>query len=943
MKIRKIFAVMFMMLMTFGASAQMEQMPPIPVDDAVRIGHLDNGLTYYIRHNDYPEHRVNFYIAQRVGSIQEEESQRGLAHFLEHMAFNGSKHFNGEGNSIIDYTRSLGVAFGKDLNAYTSIAETVYNINDVPSTRQSAIDSCLLILKDWSCGLLLTDEEIDKERGVIHEEWRMRNSGSQRMIENQLPKLYPGSKFGSRMPIGLMEVVDNFKYSELRDYYHKWYHPGNQALVIVGDIDVDHIEAELKSLFADVPLLENAAPIVDEPVPDNEEPIICVDKDKEQQYSIVEVMFKHDAMPKEEKGSMMYMIVDYAKSMMAQMLNARLDEMGQDADCPYVQAGGYDGQYLFANTKDAFTLSAMPKEGKTNEAVQAVVTEALRAAKFGFTETEYIRAREEYMSRLEKQYNNRNQISNESLAMQYYRNFLDNEPIPSIEQEYQVMQMLVPNLPVDLVNQLLPELINTDGKNLVVLNFNQEKDGAVYPTSETLLGAVKAAESAPIEAYVDNVKQEPLIATLPKAGKIVKETENTLLGYKELTLSNGARVILKKTDFKEDEIKMTARQRGGASVYGEKDWANTNLLSAVTLMGTGLGNFSKTELEKALAGKQVHVGMIMDEYQDVVNGQSTVKDLETMFQLTYLNFTAISKDEKSFNQIYSMLETSLKNKDLTPESVFNDSVNYIVNNRTWRNRPFGVEELQMLDYDRCLEIAKERTANAANYTFYFIGNFDEAAIRPLIEQYIASLPGKKGKQSSWVDNDEHPHGQTIEHFEHKSETPKAIAQIYWFDDQTPFSLENSVKADILGQVLAKIYLQKIREDESAAYSASAQGFSSIRGSRPFTGIIAYCPIKPEKADICLNIMQDEIEKACSEIDATTLKEIKELLLKDHGTELKENDYWLSTICRYVDRGIDTHSTYEQIVNAQTPESIAAFAKQLLDTNNKVEIVMLPAE
>ena len=835
------------------------------------------------------------------------------------------------------------MAFGKDLNAYTSIAETVYNINDVPSTRQSAIDSCLLILKDWSCGLLLTDEEIDKERGVIHEEWRMRNSGSQRMIENQLPKLYPGSKFGSRMPIGLMEVVDNFKYSELRDYYHKWYHPGNQALVIVGDIDVDHIEAELKSLFADVPLLENAAPIVDEPVPDNEEPIICVDKDKEQQYSIVEVMFKHDAMPKEEKGSMMYMIVDYAKSMMAQMLNARLDEMGQDADCPYVQAGGYDGQYLFANTKDAFTLSAMPKEGKTNEAVQAVVTEALRAAKFGFTETEYIRAREEYMSRLEKQYNNRNQISNESLAMQYYRNFLDNEPIPSIEQEYQVMQMLVPNLPVDLVNQLLPELINTDGKNLVVLNFNQEKDGAVYPTSETLLGAVKAAESAPIEAYVDNVKQEPLIATLPKAGKIVKETENTLLGYKELTLSNGARVILKKTDFKEDEIKMTARQRGGASVYGEKDWANTNLLSAVTLMGTGLGNFSKTELEKALAGKQVHVGMIMDEYQDVVNGQSTVKDLETMFQLTYLNFTAISKDEKSFNQIYSMLETSLKNKDLTPESVFNDSVNYIVNNRTWRNRPFGVEELQMLDYDRCLEIAKERTANAANYTFYFIGNFDEAAIRPLIEQYIASLPGKKGKQSSWVDNDEHPHGQTIEHFEHKSETPKAIAQIYWFDDQTPFSLENSVKADILGQVLAKIYLQKIREDESAAYSASAQGFSSIRGSRPFTGIIAYCPIKPEKADICLNIMQDEIEKACSEIDATTLKEIKELLLKDHGTELKENDYWLSTICRYVDRGIDTHSTYEQIVNAQTPESIAAFAKQLLDTNNKVEIVMLPAE
>ena len=943
MKIRKIFAVMFMMIMAFGASAQMEQMPPIPVDDAVRIGHLDNGLTYYIRHNDYPEHRVNFYIAQRVGSIQEEESQRGLAHFLEHMAFNGSKHFNGEGNSIIDYTRSLGVAFGKDLNAYTSIAETVYNINDVPSTRQSAIDSCLLILKDWSCGLLLTDEEIDKERGVIHEEWRMHNSGSQRMIESQLPKLYPGSKFGLRMPIGLMEVVDNFKYNELRDYYHKWYHPGNQALVIVGDVDVDHIEAELKNLFADVPKLENAAPIVDELVPDNEEPIICIDQDKEQQYSIVEVMFKHDATPKEEKSSMMYMLEDYAKDMMASMLNARLDEMGKEADCPYIQAGGGDGQYLFANTKDAFTLSAVPKEGMTNEATQAIVTEALRAAKFGFTETEYIRAREEYLSRLEKQYNDRNQISNDRLARQYYRNFLDNEPIPSIEQEYQIMQQIAPMLPVDLINQLLPELINTDGKNLVVLNFNQEKDGAVYPTSESLLGAVQGAENAHIEAYVDNVKQEPLIAKMPKKGKIVKETENAQFGYKELTLSNGARVILKKTDYKEDEIQMTARQRGGASLYGEEDWANTGLLSAITIMGTGLGNFSKTELEKAMAGKQAQVNFTMDDYFDEVVGQSTVKDLETLFQLTYLNFTAISKDEKAYNQIYSILENSLKNKDLTPESVFSDSVQYILNNYNWRNRPFGINELQGLNYDRCLEIAKERTANAANYTFYFVGNFDEATIRPLIEQYIASLPAKKGKPSSWIDNAEHPHGQTIKHFEHKSETPKAIAQVYWYDDQTPYSLENSVKADMLGQVLAKIYLQKIREDESAAYSAGSQGFCSLKGNRPFTGIVAYCPVKPEKADLCLEIMQSEIEKACSEIDETTLKEIKELMLKDHGTELKENDYWMDAIARYVDRGIDTHTAYEEIVNAQTTETLAAFARQLLNANNKVEVLMLPAE
>ena len=691
MKMKKIFAVMFMMLMTFSVNvAKAQQMGPIPVDDQVRVGKLDCGLTYYIRHNDYPEHRVNFYIAQRVGSIQEEESQRGLAHFLEHMAFNGSEHFNGEGKSIIDYTRSLGVAFGKDLNAYTSIAETVYNINDVPSTRQSAIDSCLLILKDWSNGLLLTDEEIDKERGVIHEEWRLRRSAQQRMLENQLETLYPGSKYGKRMPIGLMSVVDNFKYNELRDYYHKWYRPDNQALVIVGDVDVDHIEAQIKELFKGLPAPDpNAAQVVDEPVPDNEEPIIVIDKDKEQQYSQVMVMFKHEAFPKEMKGDMVYMLTDYLTSMMGSMLNDRLSEKAQEPDCPYLQASAYDGNYLFANTVDAFTLGIMPKEGMAEAATQAVVTEAMRAAKHGFTATEYDRAKEEYLSRLERQYNERNKISNGRLAAQYYRNYLDNEPMPSIEQEYEIMKQLVPMIPVDLVNQMMPELISTDGKNLVVMNFNQEKDDAVYPTAEGLKTAVDAGLNAQVEAFVDNVKQEPLISKMPKKGKIKKESYNSQFDYKELELSNGARVILKKTNFKENEIRMVARARGGQSLYGENDLANVGLLSYITMM-SGKGNFSFTELQKATAGKQASAGLSMNEYTDVVSGQSTVKDLETMFQLAYLTFTDIRKDEKSYGQLMGQLETMLKNQGLTPEQAFSDSVEYTLNNHDWRSKPFHV-------------------------------------------------------------------------------------------------------------------------------------------------------------------------------------------------------------------------------------------------------------
>ena len=570
------------------------------------------------------------------------------------------------------------------------------------------------------------------------------------------------------------------------------------------------------------------------------------------------------------------------------------------------------------------------------------MTEAMRAAKYGFTATEYSRAQEEYMSRLEKQYNERNKIPNARLAAQYYRNYLDNEPIPSIEQEYEIMSQLAPMVPVEYINELLPKLITTDGKNLVVMNFNQEKDGAVYPTPDGLKTAIDAGLNANVEAYVDNVKQEPLIANLPKPGKITKEKENTVLGYKELELSNGARVILKKTDFKENEIRLNAFQRGGASLYDEKDWANTELMPAIVMM-SGLGNFSNTELKKATAGKQASVMMSMDTYEDEITGNSTVKDLETLFQLLYLNFTAINKDEKSYNQLMSQLETVLKNRDLDPENVFEDSVSYIFANHNWRNKPFTADALKNVDYDRALAIAKERTANAANYTFTFVGAFDEAVIRPYIEQYIASLPGQKGKQSSFVDVASHPQGQTISHFTRKSETPKAVAQIYWFDDKTPYTLENQIKANILGQVLSKIFLQKIREDESAAYSAGARGYSTYEGNKFLTAVMGYCPMKPEKADVALRIMNEEMVEACKSIDPTTLKEIKELFVKDLTTDFKENGYWVRTLHNYLFTGADSHTGILDIVNAQTPESIAAFAKQLLSAGNKVEVVMMPEE
>jgi len=938
MKVNKLFAVLLLMLVAFSANMMTAQEMTLPIDPAVRIGKLNNGLTYYIRHNNYPEQRANFYIAQRVGAMQEEDDQNGLAHFLEHMAFNGSEHFNGEGHRIDDYLQSKGYN-----NAYTNYTETVYIISDVPTTDQGVVDSCMLILKDWSHGLLLTDEEIDKERGVIHEEWRLGRDANDRMRSRQMETLFPGSKYAKRDVIGSMDVVDNFPYKVLRDYYDKWYRPDNQALVIVGDIDVDYIEAKIKDLFKNVPPpAADAAQVVPFPIPDNDEPIVAIDKDVEQQFSVVQLYFKHDIVEKEAKNSVDYLAAGYMKSMMGMMLNQRLQELAQDPNCPFLQAVAFDGKYMGANTKDAFTLIVVPKEGMTEAATQVGLTEVLRAAKYGFTATEYARAQENYQSSLERQYNERDKVHNSVYTTQCYRHFLDNEPLMSVEDNYEYMTAIAPQIPVEYINQLLTNLVRLDGKNMVVVNFNQEKDGAVYPTKEGMLNAVNAAETAEITPYVDNVKQEPLIAKLPKKGKIVNERNNETLGYKELELSNGARVLLKPTDFKQDEILMLARQRGGSSLYGEQDWANCEMFDDV-VESSGLGGFNNMELTKALAGKNVSVHQTLYTNYDYVTGNSNVKDLETLFQLVYLQFTDITKDEKNYNKLISTMDMVLKNKDLDPDNVFSDSLSYILNNYSWRSKPFAADDMKQVNYDRILEIAKERTANAANYTFMFVGSFDEAVIRPLIEQYIASLPAKKGVKSNWVNVAEHPVGQTIKHFTQKMETPKTTANINWYSTEIPYTLENGIKASLLGRILSRIYYDKIREDAGAAYSVGCFGRNSLEGDRPYTVITAYAPLKPEFTDMAVGVFNEEMMKACESIDPVKLEDFKTVMIKNHETQLKENSYWYNIIAGYADRGLDFHTGYEDIVKAQTPETIAAFARELMKAGNKVELVMSPEQ
>lgn len=939
MKLRNLLAAA--LLFVAGVAQAQMGLPTLPTDTAVRIGKLDNGLTYYIRYNNWPENRANFYIAQRVGSIQEEESQRGLAHFLEHMCFNGTKHF--PGNEVMRWCESIGVQFGGDLNAYTSIDQTVYNIDNVPTQRQSALDSCLLILADWAGDLTLDPKEIDEERGVIHEEWRLRTSAASRMFERNLEKLYPGSKYGLRYPIGLMSVIDNFQPKELRDYYEKWYHPSNQAIIVVGDVDVRHVEEQIKQLFGSRQNPENAAPIVDEQVPDNAEPIVIVDKDKEMRQNFVEVMVKHDPFPEDQKSSVVYLLNKYAIQAAMGMLNQRLTEVAQSADCPFASAQADDGSYIYAKTKDAFDLSIMPKDvAQTAASVTAAFTEARRAAEFGFTPTEYQRYQESWTSALDKKYSNKDKRYTSEFYAECREHFLNNEPMPALDDYYQLMKAIVPQIPVEMVNEVMKELVPANDTNLVVISFCTEKEGTVYPTEAELLSAVEAARKANITAYVDNVKNEPLITTLPKAGKIVKEVKDDRFGYTTLTLSNGATVVLKHTDYKKDQVLLSGTGFGSKSLYGPKDY--TNLQAFDDVIGiSGLGNFSSTELTKALAGKIANVNLSLGNFMTVAEGSSTPKDVETMLQMLYLYFTNINKDQKAYDNLMSQYELALKNRALSPEVALSDSLTATMYDHNPRLAPMTVERLKEVSYDRILEIAKERTANAKAWTFDIIGNYDEETIRPLICQWIASLPAK-GKVVKSERTSFRVKGKVENIFQRKQETPKCTAYMIWSNDDMPYTLENSIRADMAGQILTMVYLKKIREEASAAYSCGAYGRASLgRDGKHEISVLGFCPMKPEKKAEAVKIMNEEVAAMAHTVDADMLTKVKELMLKQADDRSKTNNYWDNIISTWYIFGIDEHTDYKKTVEAQTPESIAAFMTEFLKPGNQITVMMEPEE
>ena len=932
MRLRKIFAAALLLLSVGNAMAQM---PPIPVDKNVKIGHLENGLTYYIRHNAFPEHVASFYIAQKVGSINENDDQRGLAHLLEHLAFNGTEHF--KGNSLQDYLQSIGVEYGRNLNAYTSIDKTVYYFTDVPTTRTSAVDSCMLILKDWSNGISLTKEAINDERDVVHNEYRLRMVGQQLMLERNLPKLYQGEKYGYRMPIGLMSVVDGCDPETLRAYYRKWYRPDNQAIIIVGDIDVDHVEAQIKKLFSGIKVPKNAAKVVPVPVADNDTAIYVIDKNKEQKFDMINIMMKTDAYPDSLKGNMAYLVMGYLRSVVGSMFDARLAEQTREADCPFLQGSAGIGSYLISGTKDAFSISGVAKPGKVKEAYAAFLREAKRVRDFGFTATEYARAKENFMSGMETMYENRNKMKNEQFTTQYVDHFTDNEPIPSLEDEYKIYQMIVPSFTVEHINDAMKNLISETDTNFVSMVLMKEVEGVSYPTEQELAAIVKQVRGEKLEAYVDNVKQEPLMASAPKAGSIKKVVENKVLGFKKLTLSNGAKVVLKKTDYKDNEIRVAGSANVGYSAF-QNDPVNAANASTVWEV-SGLAGFTGNDLQKMLAGKQCSVGLTMSPFRHGIAGTSTPKDLETMMQLLYLSMTNLTKDEKAFENLKNTYVTVLSNKSNNPNMVYQDSIQstlYLGNKLALLP---NAEDIQNINYDRVLDMQKQLYGNAKDFTFYFVGNYDEKVLLPLIEQYIASLPNKGMK----LKNQKIPYakGEVKNIFTKAMENPQSQAREMWFVKLPAYTQKTAVLADISARLLEMKYLRSIREELSAAYSTGAScGLIFDYDGKLALTINGTAQLNPDKVDAAVPCFFKGMEETIAAPDANDLQKVKEILLKQAGVDEKTNSYWMQVLSMYDLRKVDTHTNYREMVKSVTAQQISDFLKNVvLKSGNHFEVIM----
>ena len=914
------------------------QQGKIDNDNTIRKGILPNGMTYYIRHNAQTKGVADFYIAQKVGSILEEKRQRGLAHFLEHMAFNGTKHFPGNTlqPGIVAWCESVGIKFGANLNAYTSVDQTVYNISAAPVTREGVIDSCLLILNDWSHELLLTDKEIDKERGVIEEEWRTRRSGMamQRLSEQAMPVIYAGTKYSDCMPIGNIDIVRTFPYNDLRDYYSKWYRPDLQAIIVVGDINEDKIEEKIKKLFAKIPLPQNPAHRIYYPIGNNEKMILYTATDKEQPTVNFTLYMKRDVTPKQERNTIQNYADDYKTNILRMAINDRLEELSRTKNAPFISASVRSGNFFLASTKDAFELSGVLKEGKAIEAIQLLVGEVERARANGITIDELKRGKAEMLSYAENDYNDRSNRRNGEFVEQCVQNFLEETPIIEPEKELEMVRKLDKTVTIDDVNALAKTIITN--QNQVVTMFGPDKNTFKMPTNSSIENTILKAQKQHYTPYkTQNTLTERLITKLPKPGSIISE-RTYKYGYTEFTLSNGLKVYVRPTNFEPDEVNLKLFSLGGKNIYPDSEMPNLTYLMAGATIG-GVAQYNDLTLEKMLAGKTATVTPFIDNDTRGMAGTSNVKDTKTLLELVYLYFTQPRKDPQAFKNLMEQQQEFLTNAHVNPMLAYNDTLHKVAY-ATNRMASMDKEQLKRVNYNRIMHIYKELFANAANFKLILTGNININKLKPLLCQYIATLPSNNTKETIGTYEPKLVDGKKTYVFHKKQTTPTAITTIV-IKGKMEYNNRNELLMDAIGQLLRIVYTEKVREDKGGTYSVQASGDLQHHPNDEALLRIAF-QTDPQKYNDLIPIVYKELEKMATEGPSQQdLDKVKAYELKVYNQVLRMNNYWEYVLYTDLYNGIDVDTDFRYIVENMTCDDIRTTLRNLLNQNNCIEVTM----
>ncbi|MCK7591786.1 insulinase family protein [Subsaxibacter sp. CAU 1640] len=905
----------------------------IPFNPDVKMGKLKNGITYYIQNNGKPENKVELRLVVNAGSILEDDDQQGLAHFMEHMNFNGTKNF--KKNELVDYLQSIGVKFGAHLNAYTSFDETVY-ILPIPSDDPEKLEKGFQIIEDWAHNALLTDEDIDNERGVVLEEYRLGKGADERMRQNYLPKVLYGSKYADRLPIGKKEVLEGFKYESLKRFYKDWYRPDLMAVMAVGDIDVATLEAKIKAHFEKIPAVKNPRPRPVFDMPNHNETFVAIESDKEASFAQVQVLFKdkEDAKPE-------VTLKDYRQSMVeslfSQMINNRLDELRNSANPPFVYGFSYHGG-TYARSKEAYQSFAMTSESGQLNALKTLFEENERVRKFGFYQGEFERAKKDILANYEKAYKDKDKTESNRIIGEFVSHYLEQVPMPGIEWEYNFQRENMPGITLDEVNALIKDYIKED--NRVVVLTGPEKEGLAKVTEAEVRSLLESVKNTELQPYEDKAVASSLITDLPAKGSIVDYKTDEKLGTTTLTLSNGATVTYKVTDFKNDEILFDAFSYGGNSLYSVDDYRATAYANG-GLAEAGVNGIGKIELNKVLSGKIVNVRPSISTYSEGISGNASPKDLEELFQLTHLYFTALNKDEEAYKSYIEKQKAFMGNLLSNPQTFFSVEMGKFMYGDSPRYMGFPTpEEMDKADYNLAYEKYKERFADAGDFKFYFVGNIDEKKLVEFSEKYLANLPSTNSKESYKVDDFRPLTGQH-EKIVEIGKDEKSMVRIT-FHGPTEYNEKEDHELKSLGEVLSIKLIEKLREEEGGVYGAGASGNINKMPYGWYTFTISF-PCGPENVEKLKAAALAEVDKLVKEGPTEKdLAKVKESQILDYKEDLKENRFWLSTLknADYQDMDATKVFDFEKNVNSMTVEGLQKVAKKYL-TNGYIVGIQLP--